>query len=229
MIEGNRVLGLIVARGGSVGFPNKNLAVVDGIPLMHYTVREAQKSSYLDKLVISTDSADISRVARELGCEAPFVRPDSLSTDESSTVDVAIHAISEIPGFDILTILQPTSPLRLAEDIDKSIEALVNNNVSSAVTVTQVVDHPYLTFSRDSRGTLHSIVDTRGVSLRRQDLPTAYKLNGAVYTIRVSNMLAHKSLILDDTQAVVMPRSRSLDIDTKDDLIALEHEIIKSN
>lgn len=229
MIEGNRVLGLIVARGGSVGFPNKNLAVVDGIPIMHYTVREAQKSSYLDKLVISTDSSDISRVATELGCEAPFIRPGSLSTNKTSTVDVAIHAISEIPGFDILTILQPTSPLRLAEDIDKSIEALVNNNVSSAVTVTQVVDHPYLTFSRDSRGTLQSIVNTRGVSLRRQDLPMAYKLNGAVYTIRVSNMLAQKSLILDDTQAVVMPRSRSLDIDTKDDLIALEHEISKSH
>ncbi len=109
---------------------------------MHYTVREAQKSSYFDKLVISTDSSDISRVATELGCEAPFIRPSSLSTDKTSTVDVAIHAISEIPGFDILTILQPTSPLRLAEDIDKSIEALVNNNVSSAVTVTQVVDHP---------------------------------------------------------------------------------------
>ena len=84
MIEGNRVLGLIVARGGSVGFPNKNLAIVGGRPIMHYTVREAQKSSYLDKLVISTDSSDISRVATELGCEALFIRPSSLSTDKTS-------------------------------------------------------------------------------------------------------------------------------------------------
>ena len=105
---------------------------------------------------------------------------------------------------------------------------MVHNKVSSAVTVTKVVDHPYLTFSKDSRGTLNSIVDTRGVSLRRQDLPTAYKLNGAVYSIRVADMLAHKSLILEDTQAVVMPRSRSLDIDTPDDLAALEREMGKS-
>ena len=229
MIEGKRVLGLIVARGGSIGFPNKNLALVDGTPVMHYTVREAKKSKYLDRLVISSDSVEIVRVAKELGCEAPFMRPGSLATDKTSTVDVAIHAISKIPNYDILTILQPTSPLRLAEDIDNSIEALVYKNVSSAVTVTQVVDHPYLTFSRDSRGTLKSIVDTKGVSLRRQDLPAAYKLNGAVYTIRVTNMLAQKSLILEDTQAVVMPRSRSLDIDTKDDLTALEREMSKSN
>lgn len=228
MIEGNRVLGLIVARRGSIGLPNKNLALLAGTPLMDYTVKEAHKSKYLDKLVISTDSDEIARLATELGCEAPFIRPGNLATDKSTTVDVAIHAVANIPDFEILSILQPTSPLRIAEDIDKSIEALVHNKVSSAVTVTKVVDHPYLTFSKDSRGTLNSIVDTRGVSLRRQDLPTAYKLNGAVYSIRVADMLAHKSLILEDTQAVVMPRSRSLDIDTPDDLAALEREMGKS-
>ena len=228
MIEGNRVLGLIVARGGSKAFPKKNLAHVAGTPVMEYTVREAQKSQYLDSLVISTDCADILRLAVGLGCDAPFVRPRNLATDKTATVEVAIHAISELPDFEILTILQPTSPLRLAADIDKTIEALVYNNASSAVTVTEVVDHPYLTYSKNSQGTLNSIVDTRGVSLRRQDLPVAYKLNGAVYSIRVADMLVHKTFILDDTQGVVMPRSRSLDIDTQDDLIELERVLGKA-
>ena len=228
MIEDKKVLGLIVARGGSKGFPKKNLAVVAGTPLMQFTVVEAQKSKYFDRLVISTDCADILQLAVTLGCEAPFVRPANLAADKTPTVDVAIHAISELPDFEILTILQPTSPLRLAADIDKTIEALVYNNASSAVTVTEVVDHPYLTYSKNSQGTLNSIVDTRGVSLRRQDLPVAYKLNGAVYSVRVAKMLAHKSLILDDTQAVVMPRSRSLDIDIQDDLIELERALGKA-
>ena len=228
MIEGNRVLGLVVARGGSKGFPKKNLAVVAGTPVMYLTVKEAQKSRYLDRLVVSTECADILRLAIELGCEAPFVRPDNLATDTTSTVDVAIHAISELPDFEILTILQPTSPLRLAADIDKTIEAMLYNDASSAVTVTEVVDHPYLTFSKNSQGTLNAMVDTTGLSLRRQDLPAAYKLNGAVYSIRVADMLVHKTFILDDTQGVVMPRSRSLDIDTQDDLIELERVLDKA-
>ena len=225
MIEGNRVLGLIVARGGSKAFPKKNLAHVAGTPVMEYTVREAQKSQYLDSLVISTDCADILRLAVGLGCDAPFVRPRNLATDKTATVEVAIHAVSKLSNFQILTILQPTSPLRLAVDIDKTIETMVYNKVSSAVTVTEVLDHPYLTYSKNSRGTLNSIVDTGGLSLRRQDLPAAYKLNGAVYSIRIADMLAQKKLILQDTQAVVMPRSRSLDIDTQDDLIELERAL----
>ena len=225
MIEDKKVLGLIVARGGSKGFPKKNLARVAGSPIMEYTVREAQQSEYLDRLVISTECADILRLAVELGCEAPFVRPSNLATDKTSTVEVAIHAISELSDFEILTILQPTSPLRLAADIDKTIEALVYNNASSAVTVTEVVDHPYLTFSKNSRGALNAIVDTTGLSLRRQDLPLTYKLNGAVYSIRIADLLIQKALILDDTQGVVIPRSRSLDIDTQDDLIEVERAL----
>ena len=125
MIEGLSVLGLIPARGGSKGVPRKNIRLVAGRPLLAWTIDAARASRYLDRLVLSTDDCEIGAVAIAAGCEVPFLRPPELARDDTPGIDPVLHALGQLPPFDIVVLLQPTSPLRLASDIDGCIERML--------------------------------------------------------------------------------------------------------
>lgn len=218
MIDGLRVLGLIPARGGSKGLPRKNVLDLCGKPMIAWTVETALGSNYIDRLVLSSDNDEIIGTAREYGCDVPFRRPASLAMDHTTTMDVALHAVDALPNFDVLVLLQPTSPLRATCDIDATIEGMIGAQASSCVSVTEPEKSPYWSYGVDHNGCLEPLIDKRLAQKRRQDLPAAYVLNGAVYAAHIPWLRAQGNFVGPGTVAYVMPHSRSLDVDTLIDL-----------
>lgn len=221
MIDGRRVLGVIAARGGSKGVPGKNIVPVGGRPLIEWTVRAAKGSRYIDQVILSSDDNAIMEAARTVGCDVPFRRDAALATDATASVDVVLDALERMPGFAVVVLLQPTSPLRTAEDIDEALELMVETGAPSCASVCTANEHPWLMFERDRDGVLRAYCAVaEGASLRRQDLPAAYRLNGAVYVADTVWVEANRRLFQPGvTAAYVMPASKSLDIDTWDDIL----------
>lgn len=213
MIGGKTVLAVIPARGGSKGIPRKNLRELGGRPLIAWTIGEAKKSRYVDRLILSSEDEEIIRVAREWSCEVPFVRPAELSRDETPGVDPVLHAMEMLPGYDYVVLLQPTSPLRKAEDIDGAIRRCAESGAPSCVTVTESPKHPRWMFTLDPAGRLHPVVSSEPGPDRRQDLPKVYELNGAVYVADAGWLGKSRRLVAGDTVGHVMPGERSVDID----------------
>lgn len=219
MIQGGRVLALIPARGGSKGIPQKNIVTLGDRPLLAWTIEAARGSAHIDRVVLSSDDDAIIDVARQHGCEAPFKRDASLSGDAAATMDVVLDALDRLPGFDWIVLLQPTSPLRTAADIDGCIAAMTAVQAPAAVSVRPAEDHPYLVFQTDAQGRMRRFAAPQeGASLRRQDLPPAWALNGAVYVARVDWLRDQRNFLSADTVAYPMPAQRSVDIDTPNDL-----------
>ena len=222
MIQGKKILALITARAGSKGVVKKNIRPVMGKPLLAWTIDAAHSSKYIDRLVISTDGEEIMSVARTYGCEVPFVRPPELSSDISASVDVVVHAIHMVgQGFDIILLLQPTSPLRTTADIDNAIEQFANSGASSLISVNEAEESPCSFFSIENNALLPFISSEKRPA-RRQDLPTYYVANGAIYILEINTFMSQKSFLFLDTQAFVMPHSRSIDLDTEQDFQYLE-------
>lgn len=213
----NRILALITARGGSKGLPRKNLLQAAGLPLIGWTIRAAQQSQVIDRLVLSSDDREIMDVARELGCDVPFCRPAALASDMSSSMDVIIHALDQLPGYDYLVLLQPTSPLRNGSDIAAAVELLQKYDVPSCVSVCEAEQSPYLMYQIGDDERLASLLPSLKTSYRRQDLPPVYILNGAVYVARINWLRETRSFLSPETIAYRMPTERSIDIDTVDD------------
>lgn len=219
MIDGLRVLALVAARGGSKGVPGKNVLPVGGKPLIAWTLDAARGSRYVDRLVLSSDDAGIIGVAREHGCDAPFVRDAALATDSASSVDVVLDALERLPEYDVIVLLQPTSPLRSTGDIDATLERLVSTGAPACVTVRPAEEHPYWTFQLGPDGRLSRFAEpAAGLPLRRQDLPAAWCLNGAVYAARIPWFRRERSFLSPATVAQPMPAERSIDIDTPADV-----------
>lgn len=217
-----RVLAVITARGGSKGIPGKNLIPFRGRSLISWTIEAAQQAQLIDRLILSSDDPAIIAEAERLGCEAPFVRDAALSGDEARSIDVVLDALDRVPDFDVVVLLQPTSPLRTAADIDAVIGMLDRGD--SCVSVSEAAAHPWLVYEPDAEGRMRPYVDPPvGASMRRQDLPTALTVNGAVYAARVDWLRRNQTFIRPgETLAWVMPAGRSADIDTVEDLAAAE-------
>lgn len=218
MIEGKTVLAIIPARGGSKGVPRKNIREVAGKPLIAWSIEEAKKSTYIDRLVLSSDDKEIIEVAKSWGCEVPFVRPAELAQDDTPGIDPVLHALNELPGYDIVVLLQTTSPLRSAADIDGCIAHCVANRANACVSVTAAEQSPYWMVTLDTQGAMQPLLPRDDVYTRRQDLPPVYILNGAVYVANCAWLRGHKTFLTDETLGYVMPQERSLDIDTERDL-----------
>lgn len=218
MIDGQSVLAIITARGGSKGVPGKNIMPIAGRPLIQWSIDAARKSHHVDRLILSSDDAAIIEVAKGVGCDVPFVRDASLATDKASSMDVVADALRRVPGHDIVVLLQPTSPLRTAADIDGALTRLIESGAPACVSVREADDHPYWTFRLGSAGRLARFAEPDGDVQRRQDLPPAWCLNGAVYVARVDWFMRARTFLSDETVGFPMPADRSLDIDTFADI-----------
>jgi CMP-N,N'-diacetyllegionaminic acid synthase len=216
MISDRSVLAVITARGGSKGVPGKNVRMVAGKPLLGWTIDAARRSRYIDRLVLSTDDPQIMALATTLGCEAPFQRSAALATDAASSIDVVLDAIERCPGHDYVVLLQPTSPLRTAEDIDGALEQCQARSAPACVSVCQATQSPYWMFTLDG-GVLAALLPQR-TATRRQDLPAAYVLNGAVYVAQIEWLRESRAFIGAQTIAYEMPVERSVDIDNEFEL-----------
>lgn len=218
MIKGKTVLAIIPARGGSKGISYKNIRVVGGIPLVAWTIAEAKKSEYIDRLILSSDDKKIIDVAKQFGCEVPFIRPPNLALDETPGIAPVLHAIEALHDYDYIVLLQPTSPLRTVQDIDGCIELCLEKNANSCISVTEPDKSPFWIYTIDSENCMSPLLDQIDSNARRQDLPKAYVLNGAVYVAQTGWIKNNKTFISPTSVAYYMPKERSLDIDTEYDL-----------
>lgn len=212
-----RLLAVITARGGSKGLPRKNVLLVDGKPLIAWTISAALKAKCIDRIILSSDDAEIIDVAKSWGCEVPFRRPAELAGDTATSVDVVLHAISQMPGYDYVMLLQPTSPLRTAQDIDSAFSLIEANESLSCASVCESEQSPYWMYRLTGDGRLVNLISLEGVAKRRQDLPPVYVLNGAIYVVKTDWFCQEKKFISEDCIAYVMPKDRSIDIDTGND------------
>jgi N-acylneuraminate cytidylyltransferase/CMP-N,N'-diacetyllegionaminic acid synthase len=205
-----RVLALVPARGGSKGIPKKNIREIAGKPLIAWTI-EAARASNVSSVVVSTDNAEIARVATEYGAEVPFLRPANLSLDETPSISVVMHALDNLPNFDALLLLQPTSPLRSTEDINNCLTKVNFSGGTSIVSVVESPAHPNWTYMLSDEKTLIPYVAHSAT--RRQDLLPVFTLNGAIYLADVKFIRENKSFLGSETFAYLMPQERSVDID----------------
>lgn len=213
------IMGLITARGGSKGIPGKNIFPVAGKPLIAWTIEEALKSRLLNKLIVSTDDSRIIEISREFGAEVPFMRPSELAGDNSSHLQVVEHAVKWVEEnqdykVDYVLLLQPTTPLRIAEDIDKAIEIALEKKAEAVLSVSPFDFHPYYARTVSNEGILKDLIKDRNDFLFRQELPTAYVEDGSIYLIRKDVLFEQHSLMPSRIHAYVMPEERVLDIDT---------------
>ena len=222
------VLGIIIARGGSRGLPRKNILPVAGKPLVAYTIEAAAKSFLLDRAIVSTDDQEISDVASKWGAEVPFLRPTELAKDDTLAFPVLLHGLDWLAQHEgyrpsHVMLLQPTSPLRTSEDIDSAIRIGLEKDADSVVSCTPVGhQHPYWMKKLTDDGRMVDFVPVKKQYLRRQDLPPAYLLNGAIYVVKGRRLLEMGTFYSDKTYSYVMPPERSLDIDSGLDLRVAE-------
>jgi CMP-N-acetylneuraminic acid synthetase len=237
-----RVLGVVTARGGSKGLPGKNLRLLAGKPLIAHTIDTACESRAFDRVILSTDDDAIAAAGRRYGCEVPFMRPAELARDETPHLPVLQHAVrwlADREGYeaDAVMILQPTSPMRRPLDICESIALLERSGADSVVSVSEVPAHynPMRTLRVDADGFATLFVTGEPVRRRinrRQDMPAAWTMNGAIYLFRTFVLAAaperagaEPSLYGNRTAAYVMPHEFGISIDSLDDWTEAEHAL----
>jgi N-acylneuraminate cytidylyltransferase/CMP-N,N'-diacetyllegionaminic acid synthase len=212
-----QVLYIIPARGGSKGLPGKNSKDLAGKPMIAYSILAALNSHYKGRVVVSTDDMKIAEVSKQYGAEVPFMRPAELSTDSASTLDAIVHAIEyykkENIFFDLVVLLQPTSPLRTSADIDNSIDLFKQKKASAIVSVCENEHHPLWSNTLPEDGSMKDFMREEVKGKNRQQLPKNYRLNGAVYVSTTEDLIKQKGFIHEGTYAYIMPVNRSIDID----------------
>lgn len=222
MLNNNKILAIIPARGGSKGVLRKNIKLAGGKPLIAWIIEASKKSQYIDRLILSSDDDEIISVAKEYGCEVPFIRPARLSRDDSSASDVILHVLKEIGGFKYVMLLQPTSPMTSTKDIDGCIEFCMNTNSTSVVSVSEPGKSPYWMFNMDQEKRLIPLFGEKYFNMRRQDLSTVYMPTGAVYIAEIDWFLKNRSFYSNSTKGYIISKERSLDIDSEIDFKMFE-------
>ena len=219
MFNDKRILAIIPAREGSKGIVNKNIIDLNNKPLIAYSIEAAKESDYIDDVIVSTDGEEIKSISLKYGAEVPFFRPKSLATDKSKTIDSIIYTINRLRDmgreYDVLILLQPTSPMRTVKHIDESLSLFFKNNQESLVSVNQIDISPILVRTIKN-GKLFSILNQNS-TVRRQDMDFYYKINGAIYINRIDEVDENLSFN-DNSIPYIMDDTYSIDIDTIEDL-----------
>jgi len=200
-------LGIITERENSKRLKKKNLRKLAGKPLIFYTIKSAQNSKFLDSFIVSSESKNILNVAKKFNCKIPFIRPKYLSDDDVGAVEVVYHAIRKIKkNYDYVVLLQPTSPLRNSNDIDKAITELINKKAVSLFSVYFSNDSEKFPISITSKGFIKKI---KQYSKKKSN----YYLNGAIYLCEINYFLRKKTFYSSRSAPFYMPKNRSIDID----------------
>lgn len=220
-------LAIIPARGGSKGLPGKNILPLNGKPLIAHTIESAQQAQHVSRVIVSTDDNAIAKTAKAYGAEIPFLRPAEISDDLSPGIDVCLHALQHMRDQqnyspDIVILLQPTSPLRTAEDIDAAIDLMLQQNADSIVGLKPVTEYPQWMKKLSNDHRISPFFKDLHIASTRQELDQAYLLNGAIYASKTGPLVENKGFYNESTCGYVMPEDRSIDIDTAHDLIFAE-------
>lgn len=218
MHKNKRILALIPARGGSKGLPGKNILPFDGKPLLAWSIEQARKSAFIDTVIVSTDAADIAAVAGKYGAEVPFLRPKNISGSLARSVDVVFHAADFLEqqgrAHDFIVLLQPTSPLRIWQDIDSAIALSFNNKSRPVISVCKTEHSPLWSARLPKNLSMKGFINPAMANKPRQSLPDFYRINGAIYFAATDFIRNNRGFLGSTTMAYVMPPDRSVDIDT---------------
>lgn len=218
-------IAIIPARSGSKGLPDKNILPLQGKPLLAYSIEAAQASGMFDVVHVSTDSSRYADIARDFGADEPFLRSAEASSDTASSEDaireVLLRYRQRGQMFDTFMLLQPTSPLRTAEDICAAFRLLEEKQADSVISVCEMEHSPLWANTLPEDGSMAGFIRTEG-NKRRQELDTYYRMNGAIYLVKTEFFLRTGSLYGDKSYAYKMPAGRSVDIDGRTDFLIAE-------
>lgn len=227
MYKGKKILAIIPARGGSKGLPGKNIRPLLGKPLIAWSIEHAQKSELVDEIFISTDSQEIADVAEQYGVKVPELRPAELAVDtapSSAFIEYTINKYkAEDKNFDYFILMEPTSPLREVEDVDKSIRMIIDQpEFDSIVGVCKAEDvHPAFMVKLGDRQKLLPY-EAEMKTLRRQDLPDVYYFEGTVYVSKCDAFLQKHAFYHDSTLPYIVPKWKAPEVDDIVDFITIE-------
>ncbi|MFK5889298.1 MAG: acylneuraminate cytidylyltransferase family protein [Flavobacteriaceae bacterium] len=225
-----KILAIIPARGGSKGIPDKNIKDLAGKPLIAWTIEAALKSTYITKTMVSSDSDTILEISKKYGAET-VKRPTYLADDATRSEPVISHVLEQLKegSFEYVILLQPTSPLRTATDIDKAVQTLLNSDGTALISVYQPQHHPLKAFKTNDKGFLKGLVNDEYPFTPRQELPKTFYPNGAIYMVETKLFLKTGKLFTDKTRVFEMPIDKSFDLDTEADFINLVNTLTKNN
>ena len=223
-----KYLAVIPARGGSKRLPRKNVLLLNQKPLIAWSIEAALSSSKISETIVSTDDEDIIEISKKQGANVPFVRPSELSTDHADSVSVVLHAINFYKNQGIfienIILLQPTSPLRISDDINNAITLFEKENANSVVSVCETEHSPLWCNVLPENLSMDNFINPAYKNCRSQDLPTYYRINGAIYITKTSVLENEHSFFSDQNSfSYIMPQYRSIDIDSKLDFIIAEN------
>lgn len=225
-----KVLGIIPARGGSKGIQRKNIKMLAGKPLLAHAIDAAKDSGILERIVVSTDDAEIADVAKQFGAEV-LMRPEELAQDKTPTLPVLIHVVESLKregyGADAVMLLQPTAPLRTGVHIQGAYDLFNASGADSVVSVAEIPDthnpHWQFVLDADSRMSIFTGEDFKDIIARRQDLEKTYTREGAIYLFKTELLFRDPpSFYGTDVRAYVMDAAHSLNIDTPEDFALAE-------
>lgn len=227
-----RNIAIITARSGSKGLKDKNIKLLHGKPLMAYTIEAALSSGKFECVHVSTDSEEYADIAREYGADVPFLRDAMLATDTAGTWDTLRAVMKKYfqigKSFDTVTLLQPTSPLRDAEDICRAFQLFQEKNADSVISVCEVDHSPKICNTLNERGSMNGFIDMSAIG-RRQNLDTYYRLNGAIYIQKTELLMNNLDLYGPNSYAYVMSKIHSIDIDDAFDFMVAEAAMRQTN
>ena len=218
-----RILGIIPARGGSKGVPNKNIKLLGRKPLIAYTIEAAQNAKGLTKVILSSDCDEIIKIANDYGLEAPFKRPSNLATDESPTILTVLQALEYFKEkgieFDAVCLLQVTNPFRTSEFIDNAIEKFKNSTADALISVLEVPHefNPHWVFEKNAKGNLEISTGETELISRRQELPVSYYRDGSIYMTKTEVILNQQSLFGKSIAYIEADKTTHINIDTMKD------------
>jgi len=223
----NSTLCTICMRGGSQGVKNKNYRLINGKPLMYYTIKQAVKSKLFENIVVSTDSKKILRYAKSYGAEGWFLRPKKLASNLSPKIPVIKHVLRESEiyykkKYDYIVDLDVTSPLRKIDDITKAFKFFLKKNADILITGARSKKNPYFNVVEKKNGKIKKVLGSEKKISRRQDAPITYDMNASIYIWKRNILLNSKSLYESKTVLYEMPESRSIDLDSNFDLKLLK-------
>lgn len=219
-------IAVIPARSGSKGLPDKNIKMLQGKPLMAYSIEAAQNSGKYDTIHVSTDSLEYAEIAKKYGADVPFLRSSDLASDSASTWDAVKYVLTEYEKrdrlFDTVTVLQPTSPLRTAGDIKNAFRFFEEKNANMISSVCEMEHSPLWSNTLPEDYSMEEFEDEAVVNLPRQSLPVYYRENGAVYLLKVSHLMQSGNIYKNGCYAYIMEKTHSVDIDDELDFLIAE-------
>lgn len=227
MLDDFRTVAIVTARGGSKGLPRKNLRLLGDKPLIAWTINAAHAARCIDAVIVSTDDNEIAEVALQYGAEVPFLRPAILASDTATSIEVVEHALHWLAKagriYDVVVLLEPTSPLREASDIDRGVSQMIASGAAAVVSVCRAESiHPTFMYRQRSDARLVPFLGQQPTGLRRQEIEPLFFLEGTLYASKIDVLNSRRSFYHEDTIAYEVPKWKSIEIDDIDDFTMVE-------